>query len=50
MKYAILGDVHANLTALDAVLDAVDPLRGRRVRVRVVSPHMIDPEGERLRA
>ena len=24
MKYAILGDVHANLTALDAVLDAVD--------------------------
>lgn len=31
-------------------LRAVDLLRGGEVEVEVVSPHMIDPEGERLRA
>ncbi len=31
-------------------LRAVDLLRGGEVKVEVVSPHMIDPEGERLRA
>lgn len=31
-------------------LRAVDLLRGGEVQVEVVSPHMIDPEGERLRA
>ena len=31
MKYAILGDVHANLTALDAVLEAVDATRVHRI-------------------
>lgn len=31
MKYAILGDVHANLTALDAVLEAVDATGVHRI-------------------
>ncbi len=31
-------------------LRAVDLLRGGEVQVEVVSPHMIDPEGDRLRA
>lgn len=31
-------------------LRAIDLLRGGEVEVEVVSPHMIDPEGERLRA
>ena len=29
---------------------AVDPLRDRETEVEIVSPHFIDPEGERLRA
>ena len=29
---------------------AVDALRGHEVEVEIVSPHFIDPEGERLRA
>ena len=30
-------------------LNAVDPLRNGQVRVKIVSPHFIDPDGERLR-
>ena len=29
---------------------AANPLQGQSVRLRVVSPHFVDPEGERLRA
>jgi len=32
------------------VIEAVSPLTGLNVEVEVVSPHFIDPEGERLRA
>jgi sarcosine oxidase subunit alpha len=32
------------------VLRAVNPLMNEEVEVEVVSPHFIDPEGERLRA
>jgi sarcosine oxidase subunit alpha len=32
------------------VLRAVNPLKNEEVEVEVVSPHFIDPEGERLRA
>lgn len=31
-------------------IDADSPVHGERVRVRVTSPHMIDPENERVRA
>jgi len=30
-------------------LAAVDPLRNGQVRVKIVSPHFVDPDGERLR-
>ncbi len=32
------------------VIVAANPLQGQSVRLRVVSPHFVDPEGERLRA
>ena len=30
-------------------LRAVNPLKGTAVEVEVVSPHFVDPDGERLR-
>lgn len=35
---------------LGEVIVAANPLQGQSVRLRVVSPHFVDPEGERLRA
>lgn len=35
---------------LGEVITAANPLQGQSVRLRVVSPHFIDPEGGRLRA
>jgi sarcosine oxidase subunit alpha len=31
-------------------LIAADPIRGRSTRIKVVSPHFLDPEGARLHA
>jgi len=44
---ALLADGHQRM---GEELTALSPLHGVEVPVRVVSPHFIDPEGERLRA
>ncbi|MBT9385680.1 sarcosine oxidase subunit alpha family protein [Pseudooceanicola sp. CBS1P-1] len=44
-----LGYLEGGDTRLDEVVIAANPLEGTETRVRVVSPHFIDPEGERLR-
>ena len=31
------------------IVNAVDPLRKSNIEVEIVSPHFLDPEGERLR-
>ena len=44
-----LGFIRRGDRRVDEVVRAVDPVRGRDTRVRIVSPHFVDPEGERLR-
>jgi sarcosine oxidase subunit alpha len=44
-----LGFIKRGHERLGEVVRAVDPLRGRETRVEIVSPHFVDPEGERLR-
>ena len=44
-----LGFIKRGSDRVGEVVMAVDLLRDRRVKVEIVSPHMIDPEGERLR-
>jgi len=45
-----LGFIKRGQERLGEVVVATDPVRNRRVDVEIVSPHFIDPEGERLRA
>ncbi len=44
-----LGFIRRGAERLGEVVRAADPLRGREVEVEIVSPHFVDPEGERLR-
>jgi sarcosine oxidase subunit alpha len=44
-----LGFISGGQGRVDEVVRAVDPVRGRDTRVRIVSPHFVDPDGERLR-
>jgi heterotetrameric sarcosine oxidase alpha subunit len=44
-----LGFLHGGLEAWQGrELIAADPIRGRSTRIKVVSPHFLDPEGARL--
>ncbi|MGI9506319.1 MAG: glycine cleavage T C-terminal barrel domain-containing protein, partial [Geminicoccaceae bacterium] len=45
-----LGFIKRGQERLGEVVVADDPMRNRRIDVEIVSPHFIDPEGERLRA
>ena len=45
-----LGFLKRGQERIGEIVTAADPLRGRTTDVEVVSPHFIDPEGERLRA
>ncbi len=44
-----LGFIKQGAERTGEVVTAVDPVRGKDVSVEIVSPHFIDPEGERLR-
>jgi len=44
-----LGFIQRGQDRLGEIIDAADPLRGKSTSVEIVSPHFIDPEGERLR-
>lgn len=45
-----LGFVSGGLLRRGDVIDAVFPVRGEVSSVRIVSPHFVDPDGERLNA
>lgn len=45
-----LGFIKQGHDRMGESIRAVDPLRDREIEVEIVSPHFIDPEGERLRA
>lgn len=45
-----LGFLEDGAARMGEVIVAANPLQNQTVRVRVTSPHFIDPEGERLRA
>jgi methylglutamate dehydrogenase subunit C len=45
-----LGFIHRGAERVGETVRAVDLLRGTDVEVEIVSPHFVDPEGERLRA
>ncbi|MDD7970722.1 sarcosine oxidase subunit alpha family protein [Roseinatronobacter alkalisoli] len=49
-SYIAIGFLKAGDARLGDVLRAASPLTGHDTEVTVVSPHFIDPEGERLRA
>ncbi|MCL1629855.1 sarcosine oxidase subunit alpha family protein [Roseibaca sp. V10] len=49
-SYIALAFVKAGSTRMGARLRAASPLTGVDVPVEIVSPHFVDPEGERLRA
>jgi methylglutamate dehydrogenase subunit C len=44
-----LGFLAAGRERLGSVIVAANPIAGQETRLRVVSPHFIDPKGERLR-
>jgi sarcosine oxidase subunit alpha len=44
-----LGFIRRGAARTGEVVRAADPLRGREVEVEIVSPHFVDPDGERLR-
>ncbi|HMB48104.1 MAG TPA: glycine cleavage T C-terminal barrel domain-containing protein, partial [Afifellaceae bacterium] len=44
-----LGYIRRGTERLGEVVNAADPLRGKNIEVEIVSPHFVDPEGERLR-
>ena len=44
-----LGFIERGQERIGDVVIAADPLRGGSTEVEIVSPHFIDPEGERLR-
>ncbi len=45
-----LGFIKRGQERLGEVVIANDPIRNSRIDVEIVSPHFVDPEGERLRA
>jgi sarcosine oxidase subunit alpha len=45
-----LGFIKQGHERMGEIVLAVDPIRGRNIEVEIISPHFIDPEGERLRA
>ena len=45
-----LGFIKRGAERLGEIVTAYDALRGKTTEVEIVSPHFIDPEGERLRA
>jgi len=50
LGYSIgLGFIERGQDRIGDVVIAADPLRGNNTKVEIVSPHFIDPEGERLR-
>ncbi len=44
-----LGFIQRGNERLGEIVQAVDPLRNQNIAVEIVSPHFIDPKGERLR-
>ena len=44
-----LGFIKRGHERIGEIVQAADPLRSRNIEVEIVSPHFIDPEGERLR-
>lgn len=44
-----LGFIKNGHNRLGSIVIAADPVRGKQTEVEIVSPHFIDPEGERLR-
>lgn len=44
-----LGFIQRGHERMGEIVQAADPLRNRHFEVEIVSPHFIDPEGERLR-
>ena len=51
LGYSIgLGFIESGSARIGETVTAADPLRGGTIDVEIVSPHFIDPEGERLRA
>ena len=44
-----LGFIHRGMERYGETVRAVDPVRGNDVEVEIVSPHFVDPDGERLR-
>jgi sarcosine oxidase subunit alpha len=49
-KYIALGLYQGGLAHKGEEIIAAYPLKGEQTRVRIVSPHFIDPEGKRLHA
>ncbi|MDA4844471.1 sarcosine oxidase subunit alpha family protein [Hoeflea poritis] len=45
-----LGFIARGRDRVGEIVQAADPLRGKTIEVRIVSPHFVDPEGERQRA
>ena len=45
-----LGFIRRGADRMGEVVRAANPLQGETVAVEIVSPHFVDPEGERLRA
>ena len=45
-----LGFINRGQERYGEIVVATDPLRARNIDVEIVSPHFVDPEGERLRA
>jgi len=43
-----LGFLSGGMARKGEQIDAVSPLNGELTKVRVTSPHFVDPEGERL--
>jgi len=45
-----LGFIRRGKDRMGDVVRATNPVRGNEVKVKIVSPHFVDPAGERLRA
>ncbi|MHA1189333.1 MAG: 2Fe-2S iron-sulfur cluster-binding protein [Alphaproteobacteria bacterium] len=44
-----LGFIRRGQERMGEIVRAVDPLRGKETEVEIVSPHFLDPDGERMR-
>ena len=45
-----LGFIENGSNRIGEIVTAVDLLRNKQIDVEIVSPHFVDPEGEKLRA